>query len=82
MKVLAYDGFGMWLAARRLNKGHFVWANAHSENAEISNPEQLRALVIELPWQTLAHDHVISVCSKSRKQFRFLSLPTLANLGA
>ncbi|OXC79761.1 Mobile element protein [Caballeronia sordidicola] len=24
MKVLVYDGFGIWLAARRLNKGHFV----------------------------------------------------------
>jgi len=61
MKVPVYDGFGIWLAARRLNKGHFVWANSHSEIAETLNPEQLRALVIGLPWQTLAHDHVIAV---------------------
>jgi transposase len=51
-----YDGFGVWLATRRLNKGHFVWADGHSEIAETLNPEQLRALVIGLPWQTLAHD--------------------------
>ncbi|MBM5582120.1 IS66 family insertion sequence element accessory protein TnpB, partial [Burkholderia pseudomallei] len=24
MKVLVYDGLGVWLAARRLNKGRFV----------------------------------------------------------
>ncbi|WP_316697441.1 IS66 family insertion sequence element accessory protein TnpB, partial [Ralstonia mannitolilytica] len=24
MKVLVYDGFGIWLAARRLNKGRFI----------------------------------------------------------
>ncbi|MFX3546434.1 IS66 family insertion sequence element accessory protein TnpB [Ralstonia mannitolilytica] len=27
MKVLVYDGFGIWLAARRLNKGRFIWTN-------------------------------------------------------
>jgi transposase len=61
MKVLVYDGFGVWLAARRLNKGHFVWANGHSDISETLNLEQLRALVIGLPWQTLAHDLVIAV---------------------
>jgi len=25
MKVLVHDGFGFWLAARRLHQGHFVW---------------------------------------------------------
>jgi hypothetical protein len=59
MKV--YDGFGVWLAARRLNKGHFVWASDHGDVAETLNLEQLHALVIGLPWQTLAHDHVIAV---------------------
>jgi hypothetical protein len=27
MKVLSYDGFGIWLDAHRLNKGRFIWAN-------------------------------------------------------
>ncbi len=25
MKVLVHDGFGLWLAARRLNRGRFAW---------------------------------------------------------
>ncbi len=25
MKVLVHDGVGIWLAARRLHQGHFVW---------------------------------------------------------
>ncbi|WP_404814445.1 MULTISPECIES: IS66 family insertion sequence element accessory protein TnpB [Achromobacter] len=28
MKVLVHDGIGVWLAARRLNRGKFVWADA------------------------------------------------------
>ncbi|WP_423192543.1 IS66 family insertion sequence element accessory protein TnpB [Cupriavidus sp. H18C2] len=27
IKVLMYDGIGIWLAARRLNKGRFVWTD-------------------------------------------------------
>lgn len=61
MKVLVYDGFGIWLAARRLNKGRFVWTNGHEAIAVALNSEQLRALVTGLPWQTLTHDHAICV---------------------
>ena len=61
MKVLVYDGFGIWLAARRLNKGRFVWTDGQSAIAVALNPEQLRALVIGLSWKTLADDHAIAV---------------------
>ncbi len=61
MKVLVYDGFGIWLAARRLNKGRFVWTDGQSAVAVAMNAEQLAALVVGLPWQTLADDHVIAV---------------------
>ncbi len=61
MKVLVYDGFGIWLAARRLNKGRFVWTNGDQAIATALNPEQLRALVTGLPWQTLTRDHAITV---------------------
>lgn len=61
MKVLVYDGFGIWLAARRLNKGRFVWTDGQTAIAVAINAEQLRALVIGLPWKTLAHDHMIAV---------------------
>lgn len=40
MKVLVYDGLGLWLAARRLNKGRFVWADGHGQFAVGLNTEQ------------------------------------------
>jgi transposase len=61
MKVFVYDGFGIWLAARRLNKGRFIWTNGDQTVVTALNPEQLRALVTGLPWQTLTHDHAIMV---------------------
>ncbi|WP_321900121.1 IS66 family insertion sequence element accessory protein TnpB [Paraburkholderia heleia] len=61
MKVLVYDGFGILLAARRLNKGRFIWTNGDQAIAAALNPEQLQALVTGLPWQTFAHDHVITL---------------------
>lgn len=61
MKILIYDGFGIWLAARRLNKGRFIWSNGQSELSLPLNPDQLQALVIGLPWKTLTQEHIISV---------------------
>jgi len=52
VKVLVYDGFGIWLAARRLNKGGFVWADSTTTGITL-NAEQLQALVTGLPWKTL-----------------------------
>ena len=61
IKVLVYDGFGIWLAARRLNKGRFTWATDTSAASLDLNDAQLRALVTGLPWKTLTHDHVIAL---------------------
>lgn len=61
LKVLVYDGFGIWLAARRLNKGRFVWTNGDQAIATALNPEQFQALVTGLPWQPLAHNHAIAI---------------------
>ncbi|MEM5340174.1 IS66 family insertion sequence element accessory protein TnpB [Paraburkholderia azotifigens] len=61
MKVLVYDGLGIWLATRRLNRGRFVWSNGEQSVSLPLNQEQLRALVTGLPWQTLASDHAITV---------------------
>ncbi len=53
MKVLVHDGLGVWLAARRLHQGRFVWpSNRHGAQMALT-PEQLQALVIGLPWQRL-----------------------------
>ena len=60
IKVLVYDGFGIWLAQRRLNKGRFVWAEDGSISVSL-NAEQMHALVTGLPWKNLAPGHVIDV---------------------
>ena len=50
IKVLVHDGFGVWLAVRRLTQGKFHWPTTrHGTQMEFS-PEQLQALVIGLPW--------------------------------
>jgi transposase len=61
MKVLVYDGLGIWLAARRLNRGRFIWTDGTSALTVTLNAEQLQALVTGLPWKTLAHGHEIAV---------------------
>lgn len=61
MKVLVHDGIGVWLAARRLNKGRFVWPGDGAPAQLSLTAEQLQALVVGLPWQRLGKDGVITV---------------------
>jgi transposase len=42
IKVLVYDGFGIWALARRLNKRRFVWTDGRTAIAVPINPEQSR----------------------------------------
>ena len=51
MKVLVHDGFGIWLAARRLNQGKFHWLGIHHGSEMQLDTEQLQALILGLPWQ-------------------------------
>ncbi len=60
MKVLVHDGIGVWLAARRLNSGKFVWPRAGLATATLSRA-QFDALVLGLPWQRLADGGTITV---------------------
>lgn len=60
MKALVHDGIGVWLVARRLNVGKFVWASDGSATVRLSTT-QLDALVLGLPWQRLGQDGVIRV---------------------
>ncbi len=58
LKVLVYDGAGMWLCTRRLQAGSFVWpregSNAHALAGSLSlTREQFDWLVAGLPWQRL-----------------------------
>ena len=59
MKVLIHDGFGIWLAARRLHQGKFQWSALREGGAIELDTQQLQALVVGLPWQYAAKDHVI-----------------------
>lgn len=49
IKVLVHDGLGIWLVARRLHQGKFVWAAKDSANCQLESV-QLDALVLGLSW--------------------------------
>ena len=52
LKILVHDGLGIWLAARRLHQGKFVWAAKDSANCQLERV-QLDALVLGLLWQRM-----------------------------
>jgi transposase len=58
IKVLVHDGFGVWLAARRLHQGRFAWPRDAGAIRELSR-EQFDALVVGLPWHRLGEAGVI-----------------------
>ena len=60
MKVLVHDGIGIWLAARRLHQGKFVWSGANSANCRLEHA-QLDALVLGLPWQRMGEAGIITI---------------------
>ena len=59
MKILLCDGFGLWLLARRLHRGRFVWSALRQGKAVTLDELQLQALVAGLPWQYASADFVI-----------------------
>jgi len=61
MKVLVHDGIGLWLCARRLHQGRFMWASSESESRLTITHEQLQALVIGLPWCRIGAQATIRV---------------------
>jgi transposase len=61
MKVLVHDGFGIWLCARRLHRGRFVWGQTHRGTTLTLTMEQLNALVVGLPWHQVSDLAVIRV---------------------
>ncbi len=62
IRLLVHDGFGVWCAARRLNKGSFEWPrNAATDAAPLAlTSDQFAALVLGLPWQRLEQMRVIT----------------------
>jgi transposase len=55
MKVLVHDGIGVWLAARRLHSGKFVWPQDAGATLTLSRA-QFDAPVLGLPWQRIGED--------------------------
>ena len=67
IKVLVHDGVGIWLCARRLYQGKFVWpSKLHSDvnGTSIATTEltqaQWQALVVGLPWQRIGDAGVMT----------------------
>jgi transposase len=62
IKLLVHDGFGVWCAARRLNKGSFEWprGTAAGTAALTLTNDQFNALVLGLPWQRLEQLRLIT----------------------
>ena len=60
LKVLVHDGIGVWLAARRLNAGRFVWPRESGTTLSITRA-QFDALVLGLPWQRVGEAGIITV---------------------
>lgn len=59
--MLVYDGIGTWLAARRLNKGRFIWSDGMTAITTPLCAEQLQVLVLGLPWQRVGQAGAITV---------------------
>jgi transposase len=59
VKILVHDGLGVWLLARRLNRGHFIWTNSVEPSIQI-NSAQLTAMTMGLPWQNIGAAGIIS----------------------
>jgi len=62
IRLLVHDGFGVWCAARRLNKGGFEWPRSVAAGAAplALTRDQFDALVLGLPWQRLEQMRVIT----------------------
>jgi transposase len=60
IKILVHDGIGIWLAARRLNQGRFIWTGSAEPSVQI-NSSQLSALAIGLPWHKIGNVGIISI---------------------
>lgn len=52
LKVLVFDGAGIWLCTRRLQEGRFAWPQEDREALHLS-AEQWRWLAAGLPWQRM-----------------------------
>jgi len=53
LKLLLWDGNGVWCCQRRLHRGHFVWPKATDAGFSISQ-SQWQWLIAGVDWQRLS----------------------------
>ncbi|CAN5360789.1 hypothetical protein BH10PSE16_BH10PSE16_26400 [soil metagenome] len=51
----------IWLAARRLHQGHFVWPTPGAAERLSLSRAQLDALVLGLPWPRIGEAGIITI---------------------
>lgn len=62
LKVLVYDGAGLWLCTRRLQQGRFIWPHGDNAGAALTiTPAQWDWLIAGAPWQHLSAQRNITV---------------------
>ena len=52
LRLLIWDGNGVWLCQRRLHQGHFIWPKAHETHFSLS-VAQWQWLIMGVDWQRL-----------------------------
>lgn len=53
LKLVCWDGNGVWLCMRRLHRGQFIWPQANDACWQMSD-EQWQWLIAGVDWQRLA----------------------------
>jgi transposase len=53
IKVLLWDGNGVWLCQRRLHQGHFIWPKSREDSFSITQA-QWEWLIAGVDWQRLS----------------------------
>jgi transposase len=53
IKLLVWDGAGVWLGSRRLHRGHFIWPQATEPVCTLTE-QQWRWLTMGVDWQRLS----------------------------
>ena len=53
LKLLVWDGSGVWLCQRRLHRGHFIWPTSNASTFVLT-PAQWAWLTAGIDWQRLS----------------------------
>ena len=62
LKVLVYDGAGLWLCTRRLQQGRFIWPHSEAGAGAVTITQaQWDWLMAGAPWQHLGAQQSITV---------------------